>query len=122
MPFLVPIPIVIMFFLGIKTGFFSILIPMAWLSFVAHWNLGYYDLQEKRLRVFRGRTPEYIDYNRIQKLERFSNTGLIAFLFGNEGIRIHFGTMSVVKIYPNSLDEFETELRKASIKAKSKND
>lgn len=111
-----------MLFLGIKYGFFSILIPMAWISFVAHWNFSYYDLQEKRLRVFRGRNSEFIDYNRIQKLERFSNTGLKAFLFGNEGMRIHFGTMSVISIYPDSLENFEAELRKVSIKAKTKNE
>lgn len=106
---------------GMDKAFYILMLPMLSLAFMFQWNVSFYELRNKDLYVRRGRNPETIPFNKIQKLVRSNNTGISKFLFGESAIEIHYRPESILKIYPEKMDEFERELRKAAIKAKSKN-
>ncbi len=109
--FLVVFSVSISYLLGGYFGFFSTLFPLLFLSFLGFRSLAFYQIEEDVLRVKRFKQFEYVELFKIQKLIKFSNKGIMKWLFGEDGIEIHFDRNGLIKLYPENVEDFEKALR-----------
>ena len=108
---LVVFSVLIIYLLGGYFGFFSTLFPLLFLSFLGYRSSAFYKIEGVRLKVKRFRQFEYVELFKIQKLVKFSNKGIMKWLFGEDGIEIHFDRNGLIKLYPENIENFDKALR-----------